>query len=1818
MTQVSLSTSTNFDGALNALVETLGTALTLRLDLDEPAPEGGLRVFIDSDVEQILNRLDLPTFAFNPVTENISPASIRTDFDNSGIALTISEGATFGSFTIPIFDNAEPDSFLPETFDGLVEATFSVKTADEVSDEDAVDITGISDYTIDPAAATSLVLFADDVSQLPDIGDGDPPVVSFSTTPTVINEADGTALVMEFSVDGEIPEDGITVFLEGDMAEILQQFLAPDGDGAVQTRVTDEGNIFYRFDTSFGPGAGLVGGTLEVFSLEDGDPAQDNSDPEAAGIGFLSNFSFTITEPTASITLPVSDDILQEADTTYTYTLVEGDGYTVDETANSGTFTVTDGVTPATSPTVGVTATPTTLLESEQTVFEITFTTEGDIPADGLVVQLQGPPRAIAEFDVNATNPRLPENETVVEGVVVTGGNIVGTDEVAGSVFFRIFEPTATISVPVFQDDVAEGEETLIFNLQDGELYEIDPDASVINVTIEDGDVPAFPVVSFSTTPEVISEAEGTALVMEFSVDGEIPENGITVNLEGDVARIMQQFTVAQTRFDSETGNIFYRFDNGFVNPDNGFIVGGVLDRFSLEDGDPSESNSDPTAAGDGFLSNFSFTITEPNASITLPVLDDLIEEADTTYTYTLVEGEGYTINSEASTGTFTLTDGVEGGVGPRVEISSTPGTLYESEQTAITINFRTRGEIPPEGVVVFVDGPPRAIAEFDVNATNPRLPEDETVVTGPVVVGGSIVGTNETAGGFFFRVTEEFSSITVPVFQDDVTEGTEDFTFTVLDGEGYQVREGRKSISFTIEDILEPPVVSMSGSPTLLREDEGTVLELNFTTIGDIPASGTTVVLETTDPLLLGTQISNPSNGGDNVGISIPSGSRTTITDEDGNFLRLLQRVTITEANATLRLPVVDDIFEEMDTEYTLTLVEGEGYNLDETGVNSATFTVSDGMIPDEVPTIGVRATPGTLYESEPSILTLTFDVRGEIPEGGIEVFLDSNVARAIAEFDIEGNARTGEVEGVEVTGGEIVGTDNDVSGFFFRIDQANATISVPVFSDDVTEGLETFTFALAEGESYNVRSSRPSVTFSIEDVLEPPVVSMSGSPTLLREDEGTVLELNFTTIGDIPASGTTVVLETTDPLLLGTQISNPSNGGDNVGISIPSGSRTTITDEDGNFLRLLQRVTITEANATLRLPVVDDIFEEMDTEYTLTLIEGEGYNLDETGVNSATFTVSDGELPSNVPTIGVTATPETLVESEQTVLTVSLNAQGEIPEGGVTVFLDSNVARAIAEFDIEGNARTGEVEGVQVTGGEIVGTDNDVSGFFFRMDEANATISVPVFPDDEVEGTETFTYTLAEGEGYAVDPVASSIDFTIEDGQTLPEVSLSITPEQVIEEDPNAAFTATFTVDGEVPEAVFDAEGNYVSGGLSVFLDVKELDVLLDQLGDSFSVEGLTFGPFFDEAQPTVVEFILSEETASITLPTFNDIIEEDPFTFNFELLEDLEGSDYTVNPDANMGSFELVDGNGGPGVGPTVGISIDKTELTEGEEFTFGFAVDGEIPQEGLEVLVTSDTAGSLGEFALFDENGTPLFETTGIDGVPTPADGIGSSFFVTLTDSNASITLSVFEDGPGEGLEAFNFSLVNGEEYEVAPDASDVSFTIDDTPPVVELPVFGSLDGEMFDAGVTPGFDGTDDIVFGGAGDDFIDTVAGNGGNRLYGQSGDDTFILGHNDRAFGGAGDDSFFLLGGDNVVTGGAGSDSFWLAVGEIPEAANTITDFDLEADVLGIAGLGIGFDGLTISEENGDTLIATGDDELAKLLGVSAGSLSADHFVFG
>ncbi len=137
----------------------------------------------------------------------------------------------------------------------------------------------------------------------------------------------------------------------------------------------------------------------------------------------------------------------------------------------------------------------------------------------------------------------------------------------------------------------------------------------------------------------------------------------------------------------------------------------------------------------------------------------------------------------------------------------------------------------------------------------------------------------------------------------------------------------------------------------------------------------------------------------------------------------------------------------------------------------------------------------------------------------------------------------------------------------------------------------------------------------------------------------------------------------------------------------------------------------------------------------------------------------------------------------------------------------------------------------------------------------------------------------------------------------------------------------------------------------------------------------------------------------------------------------------------------------------------------------------------------------------------------------------------------------------------------------------------------------------------------------DRLFGSTGDDVFFANDSKGGNRMSGGAGNDDFILGGSgDRALGEGGSDRFFVTtGGGNLLSGGAGADQFWIFGGEAPSSANTILDFQNGTDVIGLIGSGATFGQLTRS---GNTISLDGKT-LAIFTGIDTTTLTATSFAF-
>ena len=258
-----------------------------------------------------------------------------------------------------------------------------------------------------------------------------------------------------------------------------------------------------------------------------------------------------------------------------------------------------------------------------------------------------------------------------------------------------------------------------------------------------------------------------------------------------------------------------------------------------------------------------------------------------------------------------------------------------------------------------------------------------------------------------------------------------------------------------------------------------------------------------------------------------------------------------------------------------------------------------------------------------------------------------------------------------------------------------------------------------------------------------------------------------------------------------------------------------------------------------------------------------------------------------------------------------------------------------------------------------------------------------------------------------------------------------------------------------------------------------------------------------------------------------------------------------------------------------------ALDDTFLeTTSSEFSGSWNVTGLVAKKEDGSFYTQEELAGIGEQEVIGNQ--PLSEQTLIGVVQQSGESAGV----------------VAENKADQGGQIFMFDMEN------LPQAQEEDTGLE--------PAFGGSEGDSFTVS------GSRELVFAGAGDDFIDAVDSEGGNSIYAGTGNNTVILGGGDTVNGGAGDNMFFAqTGGDNIITGGEGADQFWIATGEILDAANTIADFMAGEDVLGVAGFEAGFEDLEISDQDGSAAIAFDGNDLAYLDGIEANSLTDADFAF-
>jgi hypothetical protein len=407
-----------------------------------------------------------------------------------------------------------------------------------------------------------------------------------------------------------------------------------------------------------------------------------------------------------------------------------------------------------------------------------------------------------------------------------------------------------------------------------------------------------------------------------------------------------------------------------------------------------------------------------------------------------------------------------------------------------------------------------------------------------------------------------------------------------------------------------------------------------------------------------------------------------------------------------------------------------------------------------------------------------------------------------------------------------------------------------------------------------------------------------------------------------------------------------------------------------------------------------------------------------------------------------------ETAPEGTGTAINFVITADGEIPEGGIEVFVNSDIVLTDYIGDGENPSSFPFSRGGQFLDA-IYNAQGNVTGFKFLLEQPFATIVLNPNNREEAEtdGPETATFSLVESAGYQVSDLGSStVTFydTVDQvpaPTVVPEVSISLSTAELIE---SAETPLTITLSLDTPPPIGGLQV-YVSGNAADFLN--EFSIFEAQITGGVAVaDGAVSGFYFQ----------MLEQTATITLPVFNSVdIIEGIEQFNVSLVPD---PGYTINEDSEA-TLTIKDN---PESLIQVNLSSQPEVLVEADETvaTFNFSLSAAPPEEGLLVTLTSS---SLSDF------------TQAIGGQL-------SSLTFKLTEQNASISLPVNNDGIAEGLEEVTFTLQPGNGYQVGADASSVTFSIADTTELA--PVSTAESNDTIATAIATGLNGANTVTFAG--------------------------------------------------------------------------------------------------------------------------------------
>ena len=902
-----------------------------------------------------------------------------------------------------------------------------------------------------------------------------------------------------------------------------------------------------------------------------------------------------------------------------------------------------------------------------------------------------------AQFQVTLTGTRT--GSVTVDYATVGGTAQQGSDytHTSRSLTFAANESSKTISVPTVEDDIQEQTESFTVNLSNpsgatiqdgtatGTINDDDDDGggntptlSIADAAASEGDPVVFTVtltgartgsvtVSYATvggTAQQGSDYTHTSRSLTFAAN----ESSKTISVptvEDDIQEQTESFTVNLSNPSGAT--IQDGTATGTINDDDDDDGGGNTPTLSIADaaaseGDPVVFTVTLTGARTGSATvsyatvggtaqqgsdythtsrSLTFAANESSKTISVPTVEDDIQEQTESFTVNLSNPSGATIQDGTATGTINDDDDDDGG-------GNTP-TLSIADAAA------------SEGDPVV----------FTVTLTGART--GSATVSYATVGGTAQQGSDytHTSRSLTFAANESSKTISVPTVEDDIQEQTETFTVNLSNPSGATIQDGTATGTINDDDDDD----GGGNTPTL--------------SIADAAASeGDPVVFTVT---LTGARTGSVTVSYATVGGTAQQGSDYTHTSRSLTF-------AANESSKTISVPTVEDDIQEQTETFTVNLSNPSGATIQD-GTATGTITDDDDGGGGDTPTLSIADAQAS--EGDPVVFTVTLT-----------------------------GTRTGSVTvdyattaGTASQGSDYTHTSESLT---FATNESSKTISVPTVEDDIQEQTESFTVNLSNPSGATIQDG-------------------TATGTITDDDDGGGGDTPTLSIADAQASeGDPVVFTVT---LTGTRTGSVTVDYATTAGTASQGSDYTHTSESLTF-------ATNESSKTISVPTVEDTTEEQTETFTVTLSNPSGASIQD---GTATGTITDDDGGGDTPTLSIANAAAS--EGDPVVFTVTLTGTRT---GSVTVDYATTAGTARQGSDYA--AASGTLQ--------------------FAPGEASKTIPVPTVEDTVEEQTETFTVTLSNPGGATIQDGTATGTIT-DDEPVTPLPTVTITDTEVKEGD-------------------------------------------------------------------------------------------------------------------------------------------------------------------------------------------------------------------------------------------------------------------------------------------------------------------------------------------------------------------------------------------------------------------------------------------------